>query len=69
MGQYLEDALRGLSLSVGSLIDKCIQGEIAGVILFIIKKMKELNCALVAPEPVIIVPPLIYFTFNSDVGV
>lgn len=59
----------GGSLSVGSLIDKCIQGEIAGVILFIIKKMKELNCALVAPEPVIIVPPLIYFSFNTDIGV
>jgi hypothetical protein len=69
LGQYLEDALGGLSLSVGSMIDKCIQGEIAGVILFIIKKMKELNCALVAPEPVIIVSPLIYFIFNADFGV
>lgn len=45
--EYLEDTLgRGSSLSVGSLIDKCIQGEIAGVILFIIRKMKELDCAV-----------------------
>jgi hypothetical protein len=36
----------GFSLSVESLIDKCIQGEIAGVILFIIRKMKALNCAV-----------------------
>lgn len=56
----------GSSPRVGSLIDKCIQGEIAGVILFIIRKEAEL-CCLVAPVPVTI--DLRLFYFKSDIRV